>query len=308
MKSSQPYALSVRDKSAFFPLNSIPEVNSYLEQCFPYIKNSAINSKDEIWMLPISINVPCIIYSPVNCDKYDIKLTESMSWTELFEFSKKLNEDEKLRRQYQLNEFQVNDNILNRYNTYYALNGNKTYYDTELFRSNCKMIINNKNADFLHTHLNSRSGYSSLSDYYDDYIFEMVETKYQYEDELCYNTLKAVPTPSLYGNEKSCGECMFFCINANSENIESAIDFIRTYCSYMLTTKNNYMLKDSHAYSYYDSPLGSDLYKIYSDSEIAFQMSDEAFLNDYIRYYNEEFSLDEFIKEVERKTNMFINE
>lgn len=309
MTSAQPFSQNIRDKGAFYPLNDVPGVREYLDRCFPYIGEAAVNSDGEIWMLPISIDVPCIIYSPENCGKNGIVFNESITWQYLFDTARRIYQSEELRDKYQLNEYQAASDILSRYNSYYAFSGDKPSYNNELFRSVCAVIRENAvSSESLHTRIISYSQYADLTQYYGEYLFELMPWKFSLDDAYPYEILRAVPTPSLNGYEKGCAECTYFCVNSNSGNLSAALDFISTYCSYMATRNYSFMLEDETVYPYCGSPLSHDMYNIYSDAQVTFELPTETFWDDYIRYRNGDIGIDELVGEIERKTDMHINE
>lgn len=76
----------------------------------------------------------------------------------------------------------------------------------------------------------------------------------------------------------------------------------------MATRNDSFLFKDETVYPYYGLPLSHDLYSIYSNARIVFELPNEMFWNDYIRYRDGIISIDEFINEIERKTDMYMNE
>lgn len=309
MTSEHSFSQNIRDRGAFYPLNDVPGVREYLDMCFPYIGEAASNSDGEIWMLPISVNVPCIMYSPQNCKKNEIIFTENTTWQYLFDTAERMYQNEEFRDKFQINEYQAASDILMRYNSNYAFSENKPSYNNDLFRNICTMTKENAvSSESLHTRIISFSQYNDLSDYYSEYLFELTPQKFSPDSSLPYETLRAIPTPSLNEHEKGCAECTYFCVNANSDNLPAALDFISTYCSYMTMRNDSYLFKDETVYPYYGLPLSHDLYSIYSDAQIVFELPYEMFWDDYIRYRDGIISIDEFISEIERKTDMYMNE
>ena len=69
-----------------------------------------------------------------------------------------------------------------------------------------------------------------------------------------------------------------------------------------------YLFQDKNTNSFADTPLGEDLYGIYANAQITFSLADEVFMDDYMKYSRDEIGLDEFISEVERKTDIYLNE
>lgn len=67
MSSSESYSAEIKDKGSFYPLNDIPGVEEYINRCFPSIKEAAADKNGDIWMLPISVDIPVLIYNEENC-------------------------------------------------------------------------------------------------------------------------------------------------------------------------------------------------------------------------------------------------
>lgn len=309
MASKQTFSENIRDKGAFYPLNDVPMVKEYLDACFPYLKEAASDNDGRIWMIPIAADIPCILYNPENCQKYNINFDNNTTWQYLFDIAETLYESEDLRSKYQLNGYQAESDIIHRYISNYAVNNNKSDFDNRLFRDTCQMIKNNDmTSESLHTWITQLSQYSGLTEYFNDYIFELIPYQYSLFYEEAFNTLRAASTPPLKENESNCAECTYFCVNSNSDNLSSALDFISSYCSYMLERNDSYMFKDKNIYQYGGTPLAQDLYNIYSNARVSFTIPKEMFWDDYLKYRNGQISLDDFITEAERKVDMYINE
>ena len=76
----------------------------------------------------------------------------------------------------------------------------------------------------------------------------------------------------------------------------------------MLGRNDNYLLNDESIYPFSDTALAKDLFNIYSNAEVHFTPSDDMFWTDYIDYQNGNISLDSLVSEIERKTDMYLNE
>lgn len=309
MSYNQSFSGNIYEKGAFYPLNGLPKVEEYLDQCFPYLKDAAYDKNGNIWMIPIAVDVPCILYNPDNCKKLGIDLSEDVSWQSLFDIAGRLYKDENMRDKYQLNGYQMEANILRQYNSYYALRDGQASYDTELFKSLCNNL---KKADTslpcFHTFIQEYGAYSDLEQYYDHFLFELLSYKYELNDPYPYNILRAISFPEIDKEKPNCADCIFLCVNSNSENLEDTLDFINTYCSYMMSRNDTFMFKDTSKYPYSDSQLTKDLYEIYQDSALVFEASKKTFWDDYNRFSNDEITMEELIEEVERKTDMYMNE
>lgn len=53
--SSEEYATKMRDQKAYYGLNDVPNVMKYLDECFTYVKEAAMTSEKEVWMIPVYV-------------------------------------------------------------------------------------------------------------------------------------------------------------------------------------------------------------------------------------------------------------
>ncbi len=309
MSSGQTISRNIRDRGAFYKLNDVPMVQEYLDKCFPYLKEAAYNENGDIWMLPIAVDIPCIVYNPQNCEKYGIDITSNITWEELFDICSKTYENPELRDKFSVNGYQVQNDIMNHYNNYYSISNGKADYDNETFRNLCTMLKDaDIDSDYLHTRIIALDHYENLNEYFNDYLFELWPYLYDVFYDDAFSSLRAISTPSVKENEPSCAECIFFCVNSNSKNLNEALNYISTYCGYMLGRNDNYLINDESVYPFSETALAKDLFGIYSNAKVHFTPSDDMFWNDYIDYQSGNVSLDLLVSEIERKTDMYLNE
>ena len=105
---------------------------------------------------------------------------------------------------------------------------------------------------------------------------------------------------------KNIAVCAFLCVNPYSDRLSETLAYIENIVSTMSDQRNSYMLSDKGTYE--SSALAQDLYSIYENGEIYFQIPTEIYWEDFDRYCNDELSLDEFINEADRKLSAYLNE
>ncbi len=310
MSSGQNFSKNIRDKGAFYPLSDVPMVSEYLDSCFPYLKEAATDKYGQIWMIPIAVDIPYILYHPENCVEKGVVFDENTSWDYLFSKAEELYKVPQLRDKYQLNGYQAEGNILNQYSTFYAASGGRNNYDTALFRSICEMLRKSDipSSESLHTWVAPISRYNDLDAYYEDYLFELKQYRHSLFEQETFDTLRACEPPDIQDDTPNCAHCIYFCVNMNSDNLDDTLRYISSYCSYMLGRSDTYMFTDKARYPFDGTPLAEDLYGIYSNAVISFELSKEMFWEDYIKYSGNQIDIDELINEVGRKTDMYLNE
>ena len=48
---------NIKEKGSFYALNEVDGVQEYLDVCFPYLKETAMNEEGDIWMIPIALDI-----------------------------------------------------------------------------------------------------------------------------------------------------------------------------------------------------------------------------------------------------------
>lgn len=309
MTSSDDIATTVRDKKAYFPLNDVPYVKEYLDECFPYLKDVATNENGDIWMIPINISVPYIIYNPEVCRKKGMDFANLEDYTQLYDMAKKLYQEESNRNYYSLNDFQMQGNILSIYQQYYAHKKGRGNYDTELFRKTAEFLKSNNvldNNKCFRTYPNDFRNPDKLIVKFNRYL------DYEFSNLNGYanDNYRAVVPPQFIGEKTkpNPAECTFLYVNTNSENLYETLKYISTYCSYLMQRTDAYTLADINTHPYSDTQLAKDFYDIINNSFVYFEPPYELFYEDFMKYLKDEITLDKLIDELDRKADMYLNE
>lgn len=303
MSSSKTFSREIRDNGAFYPLNDVPYVKEYLDSCFPYIKDAAADENGEIWMLPIAVDVPFIMYNEKNCAEYGLDI-KSADISSLYSAAKALYEKPEMRDRFLLNGYAAAACMINEYHSLCLSENAGIDYTSEMFGEICDIIENNPvQSDYLHTWL-SREVMLFESD---GLVFEL---RYYRPSNLPKNpeSYRAAAFPKLSAKAKNTADCYYFCVNLNSDSLETALGYISAYCRYMLQRKDTYVIADRAAYTNADSALVGDLYEIYANARVCFGLPKSVFEEDYVRFINGETGRGEFISEISRKVNMYLGE
>ena len=308
MDSSSSVSREIRDQGAFYPLNEVKNVMEYLDSCHPYIKEAAVNENGEVWMLPISVSIPFLLYGEEGCEKNGIDMENIEDYESLIDKAEKICQNQNLQEWYSINGFQIQSDLMTQYNSEYAKKGERASYQNKEFEKICRLLKEKsvwKNPA-LHTFMISKQSVEKEI-YYSQFLFELRTDMLSLGEE-DFQNLSARETPKIDRKMKNKGSCVYFCVNQNSKNLESALSYISDYCEYMKTRNDTYMFQDKTTYPFSDSSLTEDCYEIYSNGEICFELPEEIFWNQYLDFMNGKIDFEEFSKEIERKTNMYNNE
>ena len=297
VKTDAAYAEGIKRQGAYYNLQDVDNVEEYLDSCYPYIKEAATTEDGDIWMIPVSIDIPFIMYNEDNCKKAGIEEDFYKDYDSLIKAADKAYEDTSLHGCYSLNAYQLQMYMLEQYNAIYTEN-KEISYDTEQFKYICELMKNNDpdTKESLHTF---------VEDYYNqENVFEMAHAWEldQMSDENKANAIiKNMPyVKDKDGNvvEKNYGNCIFLCVNPNSENLKSTLSYISNLCLYMMQQKDNPLNKNSE----------SVLKEIYKNGAVVFEMPSNVFWDCYLSYNRGQMEYSDMVKELERKVNTYLNE
>ena len=98
----------------------------------------------------------------------------------------------------------------------------------------------------------------------------------------------------------------FFAVNPQSENLEATLAYISTLCRYLLTLQDSFLLADKTTYS--DSTFIQQCYDVYATGEIYFAMDEVVYYDAFMSYLEGRMTLEEMIKEMERRQEMYLKE
>lgn len=296
MNSRQDFSMNIRNKGSFYPLNDVPYVKEFLDSCFPYIREAATNEDGDIWMIPIDVSIPIIIYQEDNCKEAGLDVEGVRGVNDMIDLAEKARDMD----QY-LSAFNGNTLIQKSISLY--LRSHKTL-DTLEFRQLAQEF----------SEYNDKGAFFGNDQAMVDYIFDRNPGfLFSSEDMRMFQTLDYIISRSdlkavsmLGSNNINSAYCVYLCVNPNSDNLESTLEYISALCEYMMSLNNFYMLTDKSKYS--NSSYARDLYDLYENSIIDFSVSDEVFASDFDRYLNGEITLDTLIEEGDRKLTIYLNE
>ena len=303
ISSWQDISANIRNKGSFYPLNDIKGVKEYLDQCFPYVKEAATNADGDIWMLPIYVDIPCLLYNNSFCQSKGIEISNSMTMNQLLDTINKVNNDDSLKAFYNFNNLAFTKNI------FYQYLRSHSSFNTDLFRS---LALSGKSI-FNYAKNITNGGpnvYLNLSSNNNDFMYLFVND-HDYPLMLSSNTvINAARIPDITDDDASsarnAGTCYFLTVNPASKNLMETLQYISSLSKYLLSNNGYLMLKDRTLYS--ETAVMDDLYEIYENGCIEFTYPNELFIDIYEKYLTDEMDLESFILEADRRLDTFLNE
>lgn len=315
MSSRSPSADSVRKNGVFYPLNEVEGVEEYINACFPYIGELARNEEGDIWMVPVMLAVPGIVYHKEYCAGQDVDFS-SMDFEEMLMFTRKAQEiaPEYINTSFYVLKEELFGQYLSKYDT----------FDTELFRHYAKTL-----KEFKEIPWTLGGGVVESLAYRGDMTSELEERyswlsggelpEFYYFYNVYSDTLEALQKNAgerdelgIYGmskleaDMKNYGTITFMAVNPESENLSAVLDYISAFSKYMLGKQDSFLLADKASYT--DTPFTKEWYELYADGSVYFAVDSEVFTGIFNDYMEDEIDLEAAIAEMERRRKLNLEE
>lgn len=309
--SAAGYAENMRTSGVFCPLNEIDGVEEYLDGCFPYLKEACTNEKGQIWALPISLDIPAIVYNKYNCENAGFNFNKNLNTDGLAEIVYKANED---NLRYDFIRYRFVENMLAQY-----LQNNDSF-DTARFRE-LAVFLKEKcgtdifkfdpmiYSDLISYNIYKKLGIDDLTDHsgYDGIYFTLLTTG---EEQTAYlsgdENLSAAPLPKISPDYKNNAVCTFLCVNPGAGNLENAKNYIGALTAELANKKNNLMTSSEKNYE--NNDYCKALREIYSDGQIYFAVPESIYYEGFDSYCAGGIDLETFIRDADGRMALYLGE
>lgn len=306
MNSFLGESYNIRQNGSYYPLNDVEGIKEYLESCFPYVEEAAINESGDIWMLPLKVDIPAFLVREDSIERDGIKLTNPMNYTEFFELIE--NFDQKDSDKYNVSTRLMHLNFFNQ------LFINNVSVDSEEFRNiaalfkqyNAKMASANKFSlfmedDFYYDSIDFEDTYSLIKKYYD-----MLSPNYKFYAKDNIEHMRAYSYPKLNDTDKNIGYCTFLTVNRNSSNLKETLNYIEDLIEYIMKQEDKPLFFKEYKDSF--SPLRRSYYELYQNGNIVYSIDNELYLDGFNDLITKVINIEEYIKETQRKLDIFYKE
>ncbi len=293
--------LNIMNKQLFYPMNDIPAINEFYDKTLPFINDAFIMPDGKISALIYEIRMPKLAYFPEKLKALGVTINGDETLPELLlklgKVSEKITPSQML-----LSESTAMFTSLTKY-TY-----NYKSINTDKFREFAKLIYDNYNISKLLTP--EKDSYINLNAMYDNKYSEA----YFWEnwDDYVQNTktegpFNVMPIPNMLGDEYY-ALCRAVIINPYTKNIDYVSEYIAALANDMMTSDNAYFFKDTSVYDqnkkfYYDSFIQKA-----DKIKVAYQLPHTLYWLDFMRYLNDELTLDEMVTRINDNLDMYYNE
>lgn len=299
--SRQTAASEIAEQGVFRPLGDI--AGEYLAECPKGVCEVCVKD-GEIWALPIETNVGAVLYNKEHCARNGIDFF-AMTAGDFLTKSRELCENPALRG----TEVDigwsgiVTETLLNNYINAFGI-------DSSPFREIAALLHDNanteQNPEYMHPIVSGTLPDGSIftaannakSGDFDNFLYctAISYDEAAYMLSLCPK-LSAAPIPS---DGTTTGYSMLLMINPHSDNPEETLRFVSELAEEKMNALNankNGSLEGER-----------QLNEIYANAEIVMGVPSELYMDDYALYLRDEISLDDFVKEADRKLSAYLNE
>ena len=302
MSSRQGISSNIRNKGSFYPLGEVEGVADYLEACFPYMKDAATTEDGGIWMLPIAVDIPCLLYNESLCRDNGIDLSVPVEFETFIDSLSSLHQNNTLKNCYSYSGYILTEDMFYQYLRSY------NNFDNEYFiklASLLKEEVNYEKEDEVVVSAPIVWGMLDSGET-DNFLFDLA---YSQDTQLRYsmmNDIRACELPHITENKTNIATCIYLCVNPSSRNLKEALNYISSLCHYLAENNDIMILQDRTLYP--DKQAIEDLYNIYANGEIQFTLPDELFMMDYEKYLLDEIDLSTLVQDANRKIEAFLKE
>ena len=307
---------NLKEKGAFYALNEVEGVQEYLDACFPYIKEIAQNEEGDIWMIPIGIAVPTLMYHREYCELEETDLSQ-MNFQQFLSFIEQIETENP--NQGSISLLAVIEELFKQYLSVYES------FDTDIFRvyasqirtlyEKCGRFVSDLPTKIVQvkfkldldeeTYLTPEELAQVAPFFYEYNLYS--SSLFSYSDRLGNSDLVGVTgVPKITEEIGNVGLLTFLAVNPKSENLDVALAYISDFCKYMITQKDTFLLDDISMYT--DIPFIKECYEVYKDGTVFFHMDGEVYWNLFWDYVEGKLELEEMITEIERRRLVYMGE
>ena len=296
--SRDPNAYNLKKNGVFYPLNDIPAVERYLDACFPYLKEIATNEDGDIWMIPVRVDIPILLYDKVYSALQDVDFS-NMSYLDFLTFTEYAQREDAGK----IENFKIQEEF---FAQYFRLEDS---FDTNVFREYAKQIkslynLTGESIDSDKVYMNDilPEFYYEYVAFHDDCIMFSEAIEWWGVEE----TVDVIKIPKMSEELNNLGTCYFFAVNPQSDNLETTLTYLSDLCTYLMDVENSFLLADATTYT--DNAFIQQCYELYQNGSIYFNVDREVYRGIFTEYLEGNIELEEMIEEAERRLEIYRKE
>jgi hypothetical protein len=305
---------ALRNQGRYVPLNDSEPIRAYLDQCYDWVGEAARAENGDIWMLPLFFNTPALWYLPDNFDQYNLTPADVAGFDQYFQTVDRLNREAQGGHVTLANWLgSVDYSWFRQYErTYNDYQNGVISFETDLFRNYFERMWSgwNRNEEMhpvLQNHRNSRAE--------NNIIFKLDYASIHFQfTRGNVEGWRVLPMPRLSDNVVH-NEivCVYAVVNPFSQNKELAVAYLEAAAADMLSaiTEPVFVQREISAYEGHidmSVPMYQDLHQLFRDGAAVMNVFPEAIFDILDAYQDGLSTLDEAVREIQRRVDIWLNE
>ena len=286
--SSDPISYNLKENGVFYPLNDVPGIEEYLEACFPYVREAAVNQDGQIWMLPIQVNIPGFVMDTDTASAYGFR--ENMTYREYFLAQSTIPEE--MRKQIGTPWVALIRFFFSQY-----FRGNDTV-NTDTFRDT--MLLFSEYLDYIKPY--SMGGDETQAVYQcvtDAMRYRILSLSDAFDSSVVYSW------PKVSEEDGNVGTCLFLAVNPESGRLQETLQYLEDWIAFTMQQPDQPLFFEDRSVG--TSAYEASLFGLYQGGAIAFA-PDAEITDGYEEVLSDSTAIDRYISETERKLKVYLNE
>lgn len=295
MNSSLYNSYNIRKNGMFYPLNHVEGIEEYLNRCFPYVKEAAINEEGDIWMLPIGVDIPGLVVNLNAAEKRQLGMKTNMTYEEFDQVMLGMTSEDLKKTNF--NFYVLSQSFLGQYFHQYSNVNNEMFRGKIEILQQLKQIVPHsfqENTDF----------------YKEDFLYDYCAQESTYE--VIYqqipegSNLSVYSMPKLDETDKNIGGCIFLAVNPNSKKLEQTLGYLSAWIAYQLNAKEKPLYFQDTTSS--KDSFHKALYELYENGEITFRIDRDLYDEGFSKVMEQTQDIESYITETQRRLDTYFNE
>jgi hypothetical protein len=330
LEYGEPLTDALRDQGFYIPLNDSAPVQDYLGGCFGWLREAAMTSGGDIWMLPLWVDTDALWYIPENLDHFGITAADVAG---LDGYIRTVGELNRVKGRYttHVTTFYYETKWFEQYERLYCDYPNGVVnFRTDAFRSFFDAMWTGWDMMKYYKRYHPVLGYDEgahplpvhidedyIPPYYDaEYvIFSLSAVSSQLSGVPDISDWRALPIPRLSEEiQTNSVRCVFALVNPNGKNRDLAVAYLEAAAADIHTaiTRPVFMLEDLVGYQGVDDnmdlPVWQDIYGLFRDGVIRSGFPQRERYDISMDYQAGKITLEEAVNEIQRRVDMWLNE
>lgn len=283
---------NLKENGVFYPLNDVPGIYEYLEECFPYVREVATKEDGTIWMLPVTVDIPGLIVNKDKVLELGISVKDQMTYKEFADMIRGIPTKDRERLGILSKSLEVC--------FFWQYFGHYTSVENEMFAQTLPIL--RQLGQVLPESPGGRR---------EDYIVDYGRSEGFYVNLLSQQNLTSGNTvvnsiPKLSSEDKNTGTCTFLAVNPNSSRIDETLAYLADWITYQMTEEEKPLFfqeinPDAGA-------LELSIYELYRDGELVFSIDSDVYEEGFDEMLQGNKSLAEYMKETQQRLMKYFNE